>query len=247
MSGAQIIDLFDALSQSLKPRVSERPILFTGELIPRVMDGTKTQTRRLLKSPNLEDLEEFVRFQRYPDESYRAVFAYDGGNEDVSVRSPYGGPGDRLWVRETFWHHKSDYLEQVAWPGLSVTRNPDGGAYAPHINKSFDPREHKLWRKRPSIHMPRWASRTLLEVVDVRVQRLQDITEEDARAEGVDPVPCTHPDPTPGYGCTDCQGSGYVEPALLGFASLWDSINAKRASWEANPLVWAITFKRCEP
>ena len=94
--------------------------------------------------------------------------------------------------------------------------------------------------------MPRSASRITLEVTDVRVERLQAITEEDAVAEGFESAPCGCVNPTPGYGCTDCMGTGLSESAAFDFRETWEELNKKRAPWDANPWVWAITFRRLE-
>lgn len=97
----------------------------------------------------------------------------------------------------------------------------------------------------PSIHMPREAARLFLRVTDVRVERLQDITEEQAVKEGFEAIPCNHPG---GYPCTDCMNTGYLEPAMLGFVETWDSAikKADRAlyGWESNPWVWVIGFEK---
>lgn len=144
-----------------------------------------------------------------------------GSAEPQAFHCPQGRPGDRLWVRETF---------QVLHRGERAVRyhaDDSDGAGLP-------------WT--PSIFMPRWASRVTLEITEVRVQRLQEICEEDAKAEGVMPLPCSvNPnqlvagDPVRTFG---------THPYSSEFAVLWDSINAERGSWSSNPWVWAITFKR---
>jgi hypothetical protein len=157
-----------------------------------------------------------------------------------NFKCPYGQPGDRLWVRETF------------------------AIYGDRKMAAIHYRADRLWdvgRKdvgyKPSIHMPRWASRVLLEVTDVRVERLLDITEEQARAEGMlswtfeecdgdprlDGQPCTttnwHWEPQE----NECDGFGCAQYAFHG---LWNSINGPGA-WEANPWVWVVEFKRVQP
>jgi hypothetical protein len=157
------------------------------------------------------------------------------------VLCPYGQPGDRLWVRES-WFQRGKWLPQdtpnadaddVSWCGSQEI------AYAANVK-----RPGHDWRSRPSIHMPRWASRITLEITGVRVERLQDISEADAWAEGCQrgelddygrPFPA---DVDHGNGCTegwDCAKDWY--------ADLWESINGP-ASWDANPWVWAVEFKR---
>lgn len=133
--------------------------------------------------------------------------------------APYH-PGDVLWVRET-WHQ--NYDGSIAYK-----------ASAP---------PNKGWK--PSIYMPREAARIFLRVTDVGVERVQDITDADAMAEGFEGVPCDHP--MGRYACEDCMNTGYREPPTVGFAELWDRLNAKRGyGWDANPWVWVISFDRIE-
>ena len=197
---------------------TERPILFNGAMVRAILEGRKTQTRRVVK--NLEGR---------PANSWtlhRAAGCADSWSSDSGWmgRCPYGQPGDRLWVREAFREALGFETEP-----LSFCRY-----------KASDPLadEHK-WT--PSIHMPRWASRILLEITAVRVERLQDISEADARAEGVtdggclncgEPEPCACAQPAP-----DARDS---------FCRLWQSINGP-GSWADNPWVWIVEFKRVQP
>ena len=172
--------------------MKERPILFSAPMVRALLAGTKTQTRRIIKPQHL------------------AFFNQDAAAmlSDWNERPlPYGQPGDRLWVRETFGHFECN---QHFKPGCNVYYRADGNCL-----------ELEPWR--PSIHMPRWASRITLEITSVRVERLQDISEADAIAEGV------YTDPA-------C-------PAYDAYAQLWDEINGL-GSWEANPWVWVIEFRR---
>ena len=144
----------------------------------------------------------------------------------VPARCPYGRIGDLLWVRETW--------------GLLDTEPSDGPERAHVFYRATDGKRpelrYQLWR--PSIFMPRWASRLTLRIVDVRAQRLQEISEADARAEGVRP--------SAALTVVDNHGSWHPELANThrgALACLWDSLNAKRAPWGANPPVWAITFE----
>lgn len=181
-------------------------------MVRAILDGRKTQTRRV------------VKFQTAPTEYPQgngAKFVQIGGKQywwnsqddhpaHVTKACPYGTPGDRLWVRETF--HTVDGAS--AFYRADYERNPKGD------------KEHGIvWT--PSIHMPRWASRITLKVADVRVERLQDISEKDAWAEGCE-----------GFD-DDVSGgkSGYCE-----YAELWEAINGK-GSWEANPWVWVVEFR----
>jgi len=191
--------------------MTDRPILFSGPMVRALLDGSKTQTRRLMK----------------PDGKYRLdlVCPADGG----PARCPYGQPGDRLWVRETFyafgrwetrysakkgrdeWHFIDMTAECGNWYFYDATSQPDAEKFR---RSSITP----MWWKRPAIFMPRWASRITPEITGVRVERLWDISDADARAEG-------------------CEGT------KLSYAKLWDAINGP-GSWDANPWVWVVEFRR---
>lgn len=178
----------------------ERPILFSGPMVRAILDGRKTQTRRVAKC-----------FNPLP----RADIL-----ESVARNCPYGVPGDRLWVRET---HYIYYGPHAPWPDLPHVASDLGIAY---YREGFD-RSAPRWR--PSIHMPRWASRLTLLVTDVRVERVQDISTMDAKAEGVQ------------LGTTPADMRPYYKMA---FQDLWDSIYAKRGyGWDVNPLCWIVSFE----
>jgi hypothetical protein len=187
----------------------ERPILFSAPMVCAILDGSKTQTRRVVKPVRRYEHNNICR----PDlvEDPYAVW-WHGVSENVGCFQicPYGTPGDRLWVRET-WAYERDGTGCPDDTGI-LYRATDPG---------WDDEETGL-RWRPSIHMPRRAFRILLEITDIRVQRLQEISEEDARAEGYDP-----------------QSTDF--PALW-FHGLWDTIHGSGA-WHANPWVWAITLR----
>lgn len=197
-----------------KEQIKERPILFSGPMVRAILEGRKTQTRRIVKGTALEWLAPGM---------FTPEFVADPGNR----LCPYGQPGDRLWVRET-------------WSNL----NADFPAVDPHFVYRADENDHGPVTWKPSIHMPRAASRLLLEVTDVRVERLQDISEDDARAEGVleNPTGDTLHDFWH-YAGDGCWGAFN---AVHSFESLWQSINGPE-SWDENPWVWAVTFKRIEP
>ena len=224
--------------------VKMRPILFSGEMVKALLDGRKTQTRRVLKpqpgqisSPvfgggamtfqNPEDVE--------PGDDER-WFGYDDTEGDwVEIgKCPYGQPGDRLWVRESCrWDHSES---DIHYRADGQTRRFLTSKEADEWSRRDWERRHRhaQWnaRWRPSIHMPRWASRITLEVEEVRVQRVQEISLEDVGAEGFE-----------WRGCPDDYDQG-----LSGtFIHIWDSLNAKRGyGWDTNPWVWALTFKRVE-
>lgn len=196
--------------------MKERPILFSAPMVRALLAGTKTQTRRIAKPVRHPDLGNVY--------TPGALVLEHEPQHVIERCCPYGQPGDRLWVRETFGHFERN---ENFKPGCDVFFRADGNCL-----------ELEPWR--PSIHMPRWASRILLEITDVRVERLQDISREDAQAEG-----CDHNDPCDHvrHSCASigCQGPDY----RVGYRQLWEQINGA-GSWAANPWVWAITFRRVE-
>lgn len=209
--------------------MKERPILFFAPMVRAIVGGRKTQTRRIVKpQPEYETTSHGVRWYRW----HGTGMTDTGGIQKcLPANSPYGQPGDRLWVRETLrcrkngeWEYGADH--QLIQMDQGDERVPQMIAWA----------HHKEGGTCVSIHMPRWASRITLEVTGVRVERVQEIRETDARCEGVEGQ-ATH-----GHfreGRRDPY-IGYCGP----FQTLWDSINAKRAPWASNPWVWVIEFKR---
>jgi hypothetical protein len=185
--------------------MTERPILFSGPMVRAILEGRKTQTRRPVKpQPVCGD-----GIVQGPNGLFFVGQLRDSENAWRDILCPCGVPGDRLWVRETFWDGRPDIDNYVLFvaDGYSFVRD---------------------WKKRPSIFMPRWASRITLEITDVRVQRVQETSAADCIAEGLTAdLPMSH---------ADWRDS---------FAGLWDSINEKRGfGWDANPWVWALTFGR---
>lgn len=199
--------------------MTERPILFSAPMVRALLAGTKTQTRRVCKpAANLSAVVEV------PDPLERGQ-VYNGshfGDEDGEVQfaCPYGQPGDRLWVRETF--------------GFS------GSGYIPDIHfRATNPEAPILGRWYPSIHMRRIDSRITLEITSVRVERLQEISIEDAKAEGA-----WGPDDSIVQKVADYFGTDiFSANPRKAFQMLWESINGPD-SWAANPWVWAIEFRR---
>ena len=213
--------------------VKERPILFSSPMVRAILAGAKTQTRRVVKQLQGMDPAD-VRLARtqggYPD-GVRPVWECDFCEPDIfSTPCPYGQPGDRLWVRETF----DISPEPTGWEGHHwLTYVADGDRIEVDCAEFYMGRL-KPGKRYPSIHMPRWASRIMLEITGVRVERLQDISEQDAAKEGVGPgyVPNS-------LGSTTCVG---YRPM---FARAWQDINGP-GTWAANPWVWVIEFKRIE-
>ncbi|WP_321914789.1 hypothetical protein [Paraburkholderia sp. J11-2] len=199
----------------------ERPILFSGVMVRAILDGRKTQTRRIVKQSHISSTE----------------IRRDGEGElwmRDTYHCPHGQPGDRLWVRETWQHsnhpfgpyepacdvfYRADYLDDPLGPDLE--KSPDG--------------IRRQWR--PSIHMPRAASRITLEVSAVRGERLHHVNEIDARAEGCPPS---------WLDAGDNKTVHCGEPTYRnGFARLWRDIHGG-SSWQANPWVWVISFRRID-
>jgi hypothetical protein len=216
-----------------------RPILFSAPMVRALLDGSKTQTRRILKpAPSSADFNlQNVTCEsgyRYAIDTTKVSFT-----DTVRVRwdCPYGQPGDRLWVRETteIDEQRSDavVLSRYSADGAPVLMS---GCDDPEFNGAIAHWDYPR-RSRPSIHMPRWASRILLEVVSVRVERLNDISNENALAEGVKA--------SPGGMWSAAPGQAGTTPRA-GYALLWESINGP-GSWSANPFVWCVEFPRVQP
>ena len=200
-------------------KVKERPILFSGPMVRAILDGKKHQTRRVIKPQPKERL--------WPWEY-----------EELLARCPFK-VGQKLWVRETHYRWTGCDEAPSDW-----VRAPDGATYQ---SRGFVgiPEHDSLYEDAcaavivPSIHMPRWASRITLELTDVRAERLQDITEEDAIAEGIDSWDGN------GVGDGVRFHMGFELPRLRRFSCLWDVLNAK-TPWASSPWVWALTFKPLE-
>ncbi|HCW1044313.1 TPA: hypothetical protein OW455_005383 [Pseudomonas aeruginosa] len=207
--------------------MKERPILFTGPMVRAILEGRKTVTRRVMK-PQPDFLGSMVD----PNTPFKTL---DAGLH-ARITCPYGEPGDRLWVREAWAADAqvdaiapSDLSQgEPIWYPADLSVRQTGCSM---ISKG---------RVRPSIHMPRWASRILLEITAVRVERLQDISEEQALAEGVRGEPCDHAR----QACADIGCWGDTAKGAFGF--LWESLNGE-GSWAANPWVWVVEFKRVTP
>jgi hypothetical protein len=217
-------------------QIKERGILFSEPMVRAILAGHKTQTRRVCKAAYQG--REWAG-AAYPARDGWPIFWYPGTSKNLhlftqqmyekGVPCPYGGPGDRLWVRET-WS-----LHDIGKPAYKADATPD---------------ELRFYRWHPSIHMPRAASRITLEIAEVCVERVQDISEADARAEGVLPNwsgdlagwdPETHGFLGVYRGDED-DVEGYHRTGREAFAELWDTINGKTYPWALSPWVWAISF-----
>lgn len=185
--------------------MKEHPILFSTSMVQAILDGRKTMTRRVVKSPKWS-------------EPSRAL---------VDFECPYGWIGDRLWVRETW----------AKPPMLTNKMLRDGADTWPkcvYLADDVDIGQWKEWgwKVKPSIFMPRWASRITLEITNIRVERLQDITSADSIKEGMYSYANSQ--------TIDCE----TRDPRDDFKILWDSINGKKHPWSSNPWVWVISFRR---
>lgn len=197
--------------------MKERGMIFNGEMVRAILDGRKTQTRRPIKwkQTRFTEIGEREDGSKWPW-SEDAEHAFDFWHP-----CPFGSVGDRIWVRET-------------WARYNIDQNWHDIAY--RATTPADWPEEGRWR--PSIHMPRWACRITLEITDVRVERLNAISQEDAQAEGME---LTGWRPT----YSDPDSGGEVMTPYDNFAELWLSIYGEE-NWLANPWVWVIEFKRVE-
>lgn len=207
----------------------ERPIIFSGSMVRAILEGRKTQTRRVVKNVPPGDTPVFDMWF-----SGRAC--------------PYGEPGDRLWARETWADVNTDSGPAIAYRAdgdlrfcsddafpVEYERYP-GGKFSMWSADLFAGHPGHAWR--PSIHMPRWAARILLEVVSVRVERLNEINGLDALAEGLIDLGI----PESRWHWDASAAEGFFAP-WRAFRALWESINGE-GSWKQNPFVWVVEFRR---
>lgn len=198
----------------------KRPIIFKAEMVRAILNGHKTQTRRVFKPQ--PDRDGKVDVGEIGTSDGVAYVRGARGGHCTRVPCPYGKSGDQLWVRECWGVDNIGALPILQIDALRF-RATDSMQSTPDIG----------WR--PSIHMPRWASRITLEITGVRVEKLQDIGEDDAAAEGVSER-FSPPDHVMSIG------------RIAAFHDLWDSINLQRGyAWNTNPWVWVVEFKRITP
>lgn len=203
-----------------------KPIIFNTEMVRAILEGRKTQTRRIVKvQPDgvTKNGEPYIfNGNNHPVVSFRGI---------DEIKCPYGKAGHQLWVRETWredaiqYEHAKTQISYKADSQLLINGKP--------LN----------FKWKPSIHMPKWASRITLEITDIRVERVQEITEDDSKAEGIIDG-----------GCGNCGNSSFPNPCGCSnpeplyqdaFIYLWNSINEKRGyGWDKNPWVWVVSFKR---
>ena len=212
--------------------MKERGMIFNSEMVRAILDGRKTQTRRIMKEQPVLNGNFYEVFGSAWSKGMTSIPAVPG--HSLSTRCPFGAVGDRIWVRETFCpvddtqYGGGKWVDYRATPKFEAS-HPAGWDCAPNDAEALK------WR--PSIHMPRWASRILLEITDVRVERLNAISQADAIAEGAPP---SHPS-------IDCvsQEYGFPDFSRSWFGQTWQHIYGEE-SWDANPWVWVIEFERVE-
>lgn len=209
-------------------RVAERPILFRGPMVRAILEGRKTQTRRLVKWPETPEPD----YDTWVDDGWPYFHRTNriGAYDEIPLDCPYGQPGDRLWVRENCFLDKQIIpalgRRRVFFADSKDMRFDDGEAGQSPCALPLDCMKLNVSLKQvPSIHMPRWASRITLEVVNVRVERLQEISCADAAAEGF-------------------ESPRSILQNIGEFKASWDSHNKAPHDWASNPWVWVVDFKR---
>ncbi|WP_406883066.1 hypothetical protein [Serratia marcescens] len=221
--------------------MKERPVIFNSEMVRAILDGRKTQTRRVMKDQPSEDFSPMnmaldldytarwytpgiVDKHGYLQPAKREVFGV--ADETEGYTCPFGAVGDLLWVRETFMDLTGTGIEATTgkFEGFAYRADTPAGSYGDEVRKEYGLK----WT--PSLHMPRKACRIMLGITAVRVERLNDISHDDAKAEG----------------CCYGRGGGVPDFAVTPadhFPTLWASIYGEE-SWSANPWVWVIEFRR---
>lgn len=218
--------------------MKERPILFSAPMVRAILAGQKTQTRRVI-----------------PVKWSRCLDFEEHNDRVVAVRDcPYGQPGNRLWVRESFLTYPKEITQKKWREGADTWPTVGGEPMVYAADNAYVDLKEFGWIAKPSIHMPRWASRITLEVVSVRVEQINDISPADIEAEGVRMIGISRfgsklysvdPDATPEQHYK--KGSKSYDTQVMCYWDLWNSINAKRGyGWDMNPWVWVIEFKRVE-
>jgi hypothetical protein len=224
----------------------ERPILMSTENVKAILEGRKTQSRRVIK-PQPKFVPSSECGSGKDQWEYHPVYWYaeDGPGRLMNRCCPYGQVGDKLWVRETHYRYGKWVKNGFTKTGKQKwTFRGQAKEVRYYDNPPEDVRPNRYrepaWYKRPSIFMPRWASRITLEITEIRVERLQEITGEDMNREGI-----VYDDLWGKFSIPDWDT--FVEAqekvAISAFTKIWDSINGKKHPWSSNPWVWCISFK----
>lgn len=230
-------------------QVRERPILMSAPMVNGLLRPVrpKTQTRRLLKLPKWStgDWNDFE-----VDQHGKPVVIATVSGCQAEIPCPYGKVGDLLWIKETFWTEEftGTFMDTQGrndnWvKDEALSRMKHRFIAYREIWGDKRPEECKKWT--PSIFMPRWASRITLELTEVRVEKLQDISREDAIAEGIQVLPLQSAD-DPSAWWQSAPGVHQERTPQASYAALWDSINGKKHPWKSSPWVWVLVFRRVE-
>jgi len=232
--------------------MKERPILFSGAMVRAILEGRKTQTRRVINSnafhfPTQGSVFPGARWEFEVRENGLAYTHIDNPNWwHFDSAKKFCDAGDRLWVRETHFRYGKWVKSGLSPTGRQNWRfkaTTDEVLYFDNSPDNVRPNEYRKegWYKRPSIFLPRWASRILLEASEVRVELVQEITRDDARAEGVSNRWSWSPDRNP-----ELFARGLLNPYIANFSVLWDSLYRERGyGWVVNPWVWVVEFEQC--
>ncbi|SXZ66079.1 morphogenetic protein [Klebsiella pneumoniae] len=210
-------------------------MIFNAEMVRALLSGRKTQTRRIIK-PQPEATLSGSLSGKWLSRPLNGLLLPK--IEDIAIHCPFGSVGDRIWVREAFRvHSRATDVATLVYKASERNSWTEQTRRVP-VAVCNKPATPEKWT--PSLHMPRWASRILLEITNVRVERLNAISEEDARAEGIIDGGCLN--------CGEPEPCGCANPepdATDAFAYLWQSVYGQE-SWNANPWVWVISFERIE-
>lgn len=221
-----------------------KPILFSTPMVQAILDGRKSMTRRVVNPQpiNVSDgaymdpyNHNYSHFTMWTKDN-RMCLSCGGNIKNTAHWMPRYHPGDILWVRETW---RENWMSMTGNKIYDYRADPYYSAY---------PAEPDGLPWRPSIFMPKLAARIFLRVTDVRCERVQEISDDDAIKEGCAGAVCDCLHFGRGvHGCESCMNTGWQDPPTLEFMDLWDGLNAKRGySWASNPWVWVISFERCE-
>lgn len=221
-------------------------------MVRAILDGRKSCTRRINKDANDYVVPDMDFFD--PEKRTYAVHNYADKEHKIKLsiaeRSCPICPGDILYVRESVFQGVAHCLDVSGETECVLTNDFEYYADGLHKKDHWKDKHENIWmHRRPSIHMPKEAARIWLKVIDVRVERLQDITYNGALREGSEGIRCDHV-ALGVHGCTDCMNTGWIEPPQVEFMQIWNSTikksNLDRYGWDANPWVWVIEFERCE-
>ncbi len=205
--------------------MTERPIRFLTDMVKAILEGRKTMTRRVIKPQPIKRTDYCGGYILETKKATTSIKSFNEGlYQDIC---PFGKVGDKLWVRET-WDFRP-MAGRSAIIGYKADRSSKGFT----VPEGFNQLVYEPTRYRPSIHMPKWASRITLEILDIRVEKLHQIEDKDCYAEGINCFEAQHlPEP-------------HLTPTEV-FRNLWNSLHKKQYRWEDNPWVWCISFKRLQ-